>query len=258
MNLSSLTRRALDEIPYHLSRLDFSETQVRWIEIWSDPGWLLTKLATSGVTQVMEDFALTPESCRPEHFQQWMSLLAPAIDYDYRQVTSQLIGRGAPQTGIFEKLCRNPLVASLLPSQDLAPSDSSEKDICISAIYRLNSGERHHAAALSAVRDELSLWNFKTGQCDKGKNSCHTNGVRDRVIKNDLFFYFYPQCLETCSTSLWKSPRWPTTVVSYCAGVNCVFMTWILAKKCSSSKVCLFFDRFVCLFLPCTTFFKKI
>lgn len=186
MNFSSLTRRALDEIPYHLSRLDFSETQVRWIEIWSDPGWLLTKLATSGVTQVMEDFALTPESCRPEHFQQWMSLLAPAIDYDYRQVASQLIGRGAPQTGIFEKLCRNPLVASLLPSQDLAPSDSSEKDICISAIYRLNSGERHHAAALSAVRDELSLWNFKTGQCDKGKNSCPSN----RVIKDNLFFLF--------------------------------------------------------------------
>ena len=128
-----MTRRALDEIPYHLSRLDFSETQVRWIQIWSDPGWLLTKLATSGVTQVMEDFALTPESCRPEHFKQWMTLLAPAIDYDYRQVASQLIGRGAPQTGIFEKLCRNPLVACLLPSHDLAPSDCSEKDICISA-----------------------------------------------------------------------------------------------------------------------------
>jgi hypothetical protein len=86
-------------------------------------------------------------------------------------VASQLIGRGAPQTGIFEKLCRNPLVACLLPSHDLAPSDCSEKDICISAIYRLNSGEKHHAAALSAVRDELSLWNFKTGQCDKGKNN---------------------------------------------------------------------------------------
>lgn len=138
-----------------------------WNEIWSDPGWLLTKLATSGVTQVMEDFALTPELCQPDYFKDWMNLIAPAIDYDYRQLTSQLIGCGAPQSGIFEELCRKPLVTCLLPSHHLASSES-EKDVCISAIYRLNSGERHHAAALSAVRDELTLWNFKTGQCDKG------------------------------------------------------------------------------------------
>ena len=163
-----LTRRALEEIPHHLSRLELSESQSRWNEIWSDPGWLLTKLAASGVTQVIEDYALTPETCRPETLKQWLVQISPAIDYDFRQLASQLISRGVPQTGLFEELCRTPLVACLLPSCQLTPIDSSEKDICISAIFRLTCGERHHAAALSAVRDELSLWDFSTGRCDKG------------------------------------------------------------------------------------------
>lgn len=170
--MSRLTRRALDEIPHHLSRLDVSESKSRWNEIWSDPGWLLTKLATSGVTQVMEDFALTPDLFRPEPVKEWMALIVPAIDYDYRQLASQLIGRGVvPQTGLLEELCRNPLVACLVPSCPscpVQPTEASDSDICISAIYRLNSDERHHAAALSAVCDELSLWDFNTGQCDKG------------------------------------------------------------------------------------------
>lgn len=164
-----LTRRALDEIPHHLSRSDLSESQSRWNEIWSDPGWLLTKLATSGVTQMIEDFNLTPESCRSESLKEWLVKISPAIDYDYRQLASQLISRGAPQTGLFEELCRTPLVACLLPSSHVAQTDSTEKEICISAIFRLSSDERHHAAALSAVRDELSLWDFNTGQCDKGE-----------------------------------------------------------------------------------------
>ena len=163
-----LTRRALEEIPHHLSRLELSESQSRWNEIWSDPGWLLTKLAASGVTQVIEDYALTPETCRPETLKQWLVQISPAIDYDFRQLASQLISRGVPQTGLFEELCRTPLVACLLPSCQLTPIESSEKDICISAIFRLTCGERHHAAALSAVRDELSLWDFSTGRCDKG------------------------------------------------------------------------------------------
>ena len=166
--LFRLTKRALDEVPYHLSRLELSESQSYWNDIWSDPGWLLTKLATSGVTQVMEDLALTPESCRPDYLKDWLTRLTPALDYDYRQLTSQLIGREAPQTGLFEKLCDKPLVACLLPGGNVTQTDTSEKDVCISAIYRLNSNEHHYAAALSAVRDELSLWDFSTGQCDKG------------------------------------------------------------------------------------------
>uniref|UniRef100_A0A0P5L1U9 Leucine-rich repeat and WD repeat-containing n=1 Tax=Daphnia magna TaxID=35525 RepID=A0A0P5L1U9_9CRUS len=189
-----LTRRALDEIPHHLSRLDISESQHMWNEIWSDPGWLLTKLATSGVTQVMEDFALTPELCQPDYFKDWMNLIAPAIDYDYRQLTSQLIGCGAPQSGIFEELCRKPLVTCLLPSHHLASSES-EKDVCISAIYRLNSGERHHAAALSAVRDELTLWNFKTGQCDKVLGNLQHQPLKVATLAND-------RCIVLCGREL--------------------------------------------------------
>lgn len=161
----------MDEIPYHLSRLEISESESRWKEIWSDSGWLLAKLATSGVIQVVEDFALTPESIRPETLKHWLSLIAPAIDSDYRQLVGQLIGRGAPQVDVIAELYRNPLVICFLPNQEISPADSTDTNVGISAIYRLNSDEHHHAAALSAVRDELSLWDFTTGQCVKGKTT---------------------------------------------------------------------------------------
>jgi len=47
-----LVRRALDEIPNHLSKVESSQAAQHWIELWNDPIWLLAKLATSGVTHV--------------------------------------------------------------------------------------------------------------------------------------------------------------------------------------------------------------
>lgn len=171
-----LVRRALDEIPHHLSRLDVLETQDKWQELWSDAGWLLAKLATSGVAQVVEDLNMTPDSCRPESLKQWLVLGAVALDYDYRQLAGQLVGRGANKSEEIDVFIRNPLVPGFLPSlvclQVASSANSSStgaQDVCISAIYRLNGGERHHAAALSAVRDEMSLWDFTAGQCDKGE-----------------------------------------------------------------------------------------
>ena len=178
-----LVRRALDEIPHHLSRLDVLETQDKWQELWSDAAWLLAKLATSGVAQVVEDLNITPDSCRPESLKQWLVLGAVALDYDYRQLAGQLVGRGANKSEEVDVFIRNPLVPGFLPSlvclhqgaaaDSSSPSSSSStaigaQDVCISAIYRLNGGERHHAAALSAVRDEMSLWDFTAGQCEKG------------------------------------------------------------------------------------------
>lgn len=206
-----LTRRALDEIPHHLSKLDDGESRERWNEIWSDGGWLLTKLATSGVTQVIEDFSLTPEPFRPEDVvQHTMSLIAPAIDYDYRQLASQSIGRRIPPTttGLLEELLSGTrLVACLVPNSMTEPSTTdadadadSDKEISISAIYRLNSDERHHAAALSAVRDELTLWDFSTGQCHKGITiDRHTTQFRSS--NSNRMSIMKCQCLEIYNIS---------------------------------------------------------
>ena len=149
-----------------------SETQHQWQELWSDAAWLLTKLATSGVVQVVEDLNLTPDSCRPESLKHWLVLSAVALDYDYRQLIGQFVGRGAGE----DHIMHNPIVPGLIPSllclraqsNSLSSTSSNQDDVCISAIYRLNGGERHHAAALSAVRDEMTLWDFTAGQCDKG------------------------------------------------------------------------------------------
>jgi len=165
-----LKRRALDEIPYHLSRLeDPTEGLERWKEIWSDPAWLLAKLATSGVAQLCEDLlSLTPAEARPptESLQKWILLSAPALDYDYRQVTSQRIGWGAEEVESSKML-----VPCLVPGQICLGDQKATEDhqeVCISAIHRLSHGDRHYAAALSAVKDEMSLWNFTACQCDKG------------------------------------------------------------------------------------------
>ena len=184
----------MDEIPYHLSRLDISESESRWKEIWSDSGWLLTKLALSGVVQVIEDFALTPESLRPETLEHWLSMIAPTIDCDYRQLASQLVGQGAPRTGLMEELCNKPLVPCFLPNcQQTCASDSTDRNICISAIFRLNSDEHHHAAALSAVSDELSLWDFTTGKCVKGNTSISQVGKKIMEI-NTIVYICHDQC----------------------------------------------------------------
>lgn len=138
--------------------------------MWSDPAWLVAKLALSGVPQIYEDIALTPEDARPsyESLQKWLILSAPALDYDYRQLAGQLVGRAAPSADIYSVIA-----PGLLPSHKcLAPDDQQEEiddqQVCISAIYRLSYGDQHHAAALSAVKDEMSLWDFATGHCDKG------------------------------------------------------------------------------------------
>ena len=47
-----LVRRALDEIPHHLAKVESSQAIQQWLELWADPIWLLAKLATSGVTHV--------------------------------------------------------------------------------------------------------------------------------------------------------------------------------------------------------------
>lgn len=167
-----LVKRAVDEIPHHLSRLDASDTQDEWRAIWSDPGWLLTKLATSGVSQVLEDVALTPEPCRPESMKKWLVVSAAALDCDYRQLAGQLVGRGVHSDDrSLEKLVSSRLVPCLLPNQTCLRNnpdkDVFEEEVCISAIYRLSGGDRHQAAALSAVRDEMSLWDFNSGRCDR-------------------------------------------------------------------------------------------
>ena len=165
-NALRLVRRALDEIPYHLSHLnDPAVASERWKSLWSwDSGWLLAKLAASGVTQVLEDVALTPEELHPpQSLQQLLVLSAAALDYDFRQLGGQLSGRGSSLPGKIS------LVPCLMPSGPcLASSADQSAEVCISAIYRLSDGEQYRAAALSAVKDEMSLWDFSTGQCDKG------------------------------------------------------------------------------------------
>lgn len=57
MKPKRLVRRALDEIPNHLSKLESSQATQQWIELWADPIWILAKLATSGVTHVCQSIA---------------------------------------------------------------------------------------------------------------------------------------------------------------------------------------------------------
>lgn len=160
-----LIRRALDEIPHHLSKLD--DAADRWREIWTDPAWITAKLATSGAACLVEDMELTPAELRPQALRHWLALSAPALDYDHRQVAAQLAGRGLDALpGV--------LVPSLTPSSACLrrnPRSRDERDqVNTSAIYRLSGGERHHAAVLSAVSDEMSLWDFASGKCDRGKS----------------------------------------------------------------------------------------
>ncbi len=111
-------------------------------------------------------------------------LSAPALNYDYRQLYGQLEGRtrssgGATLAGLQTWLeqCRNPLIPCLVPTQQCLNGHLSvgegEQDpatcdqVFFSAIHRL-VGEPDQAAALSTVRDEMSLWDFRSGSCDKG------------------------------------------------------------------------------------------
>lgn len=48
-----LARRALDEIPHHLSRLIDEQTADAYVQPTIEFSWLLAKLAASGVTQVI-------------------------------------------------------------------------------------------------------------------------------------------------------------------------------------------------------------
>lgn len=167
-----LIRRALDEIPHHLSRLgETSDALERWKDIWSpDFCWLLTKLAASGMSQVLEDLALTPAEVRPsDSLQQWLILSAPALDYDYRQLGSQLAGRGGNALPVRSLVpCLMPNRVCLAGNQSESKAADQSAEVCTSAIFRLSDGEEYRAAVLSAVKDEMSLWDFAIGQCDKG------------------------------------------------------------------------------------------
>ena len=140
--------------------------------------------------QVIEDLNLAlrhDPSGRLQCIKEVLIHSTPALDYDYRQLIGQITGRIATKNGVLLQewlaQCRNVAITYLIPSpgvflrqrQSTASSANSEstglmaaesKEICISAIYRLASD--HHAAALSTVKDEMTLWDFRTGHRDKG------------------------------------------------------------------------------------------
>ena len=109
------------------------------------------------------------------------------MDYDYRQLIGQITGRIATKNGALlqewlNQYC-NVAITCLIPNPGVflrqkqpasfsggiepnSPSGTESKETCISAIYRLASD--HHAAALSTVKNEMTLWDFRTGHRDKG------------------------------------------------------------------------------------------
>lgn len=185
-------RRALDEIPHHLSKLD--DSTARWREIWTDPVWVLAKLATSGVASVVEDVELTPADERPLSLRDWLVMSSPALDCDHRQMAGQLVGRGA---GEFDATVRVP---SLLPGSVCLRSSRDAPDashqVNTSAICRLSGSDR--AAVLSAVKDEMSLWDFASGKCDKGPS-------RSPAFLNELKFHDWLNSFREPSASAAES-----------------------------------------------------
>ena len=171
-------------------------------------------------------------------------LSAPALNYDYRQLYGQLEGRtrsgnGATLAGLQTWLehCRNPLIPCLLPTQQCLNGHLSvrggEQDpatcdqIYFSAIHRL-VGEPDQAAALSTVRDEMSLWDFGSGSCDKGSVLCRYVSEIKRLM----------ECLQCCTTFTSRR-KWlpcPTTAAWCCAAESCEFTTSAPARSCSNSK----------------------
>lgn len=133
-------------------------------------------------------------------------LSGPALDYDYRQLIGQITGRMATKNSVLLQewlnQCRNVAITCLIPnpgvflhqrqstisagsSEPNGPTGTESKETCISAIYRLASD--HHAAALSTVKDEMTLWDFRTGHRDKGTNLKRSTKIINQVVKNRNF-----------------------------------------------------------------------
>ena len=131
----------------------------------------------------MEDLNLAlrhDASGRLQCIKDLLSASAPALDYDHRQLMGQINGRmnaAAPNNAVLLQewlnQYRNVAVTCLVPTRVFLPAteDGSEDGAgaggsgVISAIYRLSSD--HHAAALSSVKNEMTLWDFRTGHRDK-------------------------------------------------------------------------------------------
>ena len=117
---------------------------------------------------------------RLQFIKQLLAVSAAALDYDYRQLSPQIVGRvGSDKEWVSQyQKCSVPcLVPSDICLRPVAQAgDELERDgaderkeIYISAVYRLTSSQ--HAVALSAFHDEMTLWDFGTGQRHKGTDS---------------------------------------------------------------------------------------
>ena len=174
--------------------------------------------------QVVEDLNLmaTVDGNQPDEtalLHCWKSFVAqsaPALDYDYRQLYGQLQGRVCgtcdrstpPQQqqlmDTWLRQCPNALVSYLQPGSaieralaskdDQLSPDVQSSDQFFSSIHRLVSRSAK-AAALSAARGEMSLWDFDSGRCDKGiaiDQSINTS------IDNMLMLSVMLSCCKCC------------------------------------------------------------
>lgn len=93
---------------------------------------------------------------------------SPALDYDYRQLewAAPAVSSGV---GARRQLALTCWMAGgdTIVNGDDTDNDDATNHVFFDSIQRLN-GDGQHAVALSTVRNELSVWNFETGQCVKG------------------------------------------------------------------------------------------
>lgn len=154
------------------------------------------------MAQVIEDLDAALQQRRSMALESLRRVLinsAPALDYDYRQLYGQLTAAATSATAesslsLWLEPCQTPLIDSFVPGAAASLDDSAieaaaagplaaesqaavesaaDQQVVFSAIHRL-VGDDDQAAVLSTARDEMSLWNFRTGQCTKGFPSQHS------------------------------------------------------------------------------------